>query len=362
MPPNDPATDSHRALPLLRLAEERLRQTEKLAQLGMLTAGVAHDLNNPAAAAARGATELRHAFARLQTAVIPLTQLQLTPERAAALFALAREDRERIARIAMIDPLMRSDMDTAVEEWLDMRQIAPAWELAPGLVSLGYQVPELEQVAHEWGDATGAVLGWIARAQAMVALTREIEESVRRISEIVQALKTYSFLGQGIAHSVDVTDGIESTLVVLRNKLKGGVRIVREFADDLPHVEAYGGELNQVWTNLIDNAADAMQGKGTLTLRARHDGDAVVVEIEDDGPGMPEEVQRNIFTPFFTTKDPGKGTGLGLHISRNVVVDKHAGTIDVASRPGSTRFRIRLPIHLATPAAADATSDGDRSS
>ncbi len=361
MPPNDPPTDSHRALPLLRLAEERLRQMEKLAQLGMLTASVAHELNNPAAAAARGATELRHAFARLQDAFIPLTQLQLTPERASSLLALAHEDRERIERMALIDPLTRSDVETAVEEWLGDRQIDEAWELAPGLVSLGYRVTELEQIASAWGDATGPVLRWIARAQPVLTLAREIEESVRRISEVVLAIKTYSFLGQGQARPVDVTEGIESTLVMMRGKLKEGVRVVREFPPDLPQVEAYGGELNQVWTNLIDNAVDAMRGKGTLGLRARRDGDAVVIEIEDDGPGMSEDVQRSIFTPFFTTKEPGKGTGLGLYTSHNVVVDKHGGSIDVASRPGATRFTVRLPIRLAVPEPSDAASEGDRS-
>jgi signal transduction histidine kinase len=361
MTPNDPPTDSRRALPLLRLAEERLRQTEKLAQLGMLAAGVAHDLKNPAAAASRGASELRSAYFRSQDACGPISQLQLTPERTAALLALAREDRERMTRIAMIDPLTRSDVETEVEAWLNVRHIADSWEVAPSLVSLGYHIAELEQIAGEWGNATGAVLGWIARAQPVLSLAREIEESARRISEIVQALKTHSFLGQAPARPVDVTEGIESTLVLLRSKLRDGIRIVREYAADVPVVEAYGGELNQVWTNLIDNAADAMAGKGTLTLRTRRDGDAVVVEIEDDGPGLPDEIQRSMFTPFVTTKDLGKGTGLGLYTSRNVVVDKHGGSIEVASRPGATRFTVHIPIRRPAPTSPDVTADGDRS-
>jgi signal transduction histidine kinase len=330
----------------LRQTEEALRHAEKMATLGTLAAGVAHELNNPAAAATRGADQLRDAFGKLQEAFVPLTQVRLTTERAAALIELVRQDRERSAHASLIDPLTRSDLEAELEDWLDERDVADSWELAPALVSLGYNTSELEQVAEQWGDNTAAVIAWIARAQPVLALAREIEEATRRISEIVKALKTYSFVGQAPVRSVDVVDGIENTLVMLRNKLKDGVTVRRDYAEHLPGVDAYGAELNQVWTNLIDNAVDAMGGKGTIVVRVRGDGDSVVVEIEDDGPGMPAGVRQRIFDPFFTTKDPGKGTGLGLSTSRNIVVKKHGGTIEVESRPGSTRFIVRLPIRL----------------
>ncbi len=332
---------------LLRTAEEALRQSEKMATLGTLAAGVAHELNNPAAAAARAADQLRAVFAKLQDAFVPLTRVRLSAERQAALLPLVREDRERSAQASYIDPLTRSDRETEVEEWLDAHDVADAWELAPSLVSLGYDTAELERAAAYWGNEAAVVVAWIARAQPVLALAREIEEATRRISEIVKSLKTYSFLGQAPVRLVDVVEGIDSTLVMLRSKLKTGITVEREVDPVLPHIEAYGSELNQVWTNLIDNAVDAMNGRGRLIVRARRDDDHVVVEVEDDGPGMPESVRQCIFDPFFTTKEPGKGTGLGLSTSRNVVVKRHGGSIDVESRPGSTRFIVRLPIHVA---------------
>lgn len=330
----------------LRRAEDALRRTEKMATLGTLAAGIAHELNNPAAAVARGAQQLREAFARLQDAVVPLTRVRLSSERAAALAALVRQDRESSAMASHVDPLTRSDMEADIEAWLEQIGVRDAWELAPALVGLGYDAEELTAIAEEWGEEAPAVIGWIARAQPVLALAREISESAGRISEIVGALKTYSHSGQqSTIRRVRVTDGIESTLVMLRSKLKRGTRVTREFAPDLPEIEAFGSELNQVWTNLIDNAADAAGEDGHLMVRARRDGEAVVVEIADNGPGMPEHVRRSIFEPFFTTKAPGVGTGLGLSTTRTIVL-RHGGTIDVTSRPGCTTFTVRLPLQL----------------
>jgi len=220
-------------------------------------------------------------------------------------------------------------------------------------VSLGYDPRELSRLAGIWSGDTAVVVAWVARAQPVLALAREIGEATRRISDIVKALKSYSFLGEGPVRPVDVTEGMDNTLIMLRSKLRTGITVVREYAPDLPRIDASGSELNQVWTNLIDNAVDAMGERGgRIVVRARRDGDGVVVEIEDDGPGIPESAQAYVFDPFFTTKEPGKGTGLGLSTSRNIVVKKHSGTIEVSSRPGCTRFIVRLPLHL-PPNAVD---------
>ncbi len=343
---------------LLRAAEEALRHSEKMATLGTLAAGVAHELNNPAAAATRGANQLRGAFAKLQDAFVPLSQLHLSSERAAALLALAQQDRESSGRAAHINPLTRSDMESDVETWLEEHGIADAWEIAPAMVSLGYDSEELSRLAEIWGEDVSAIVGWIGRAQPVLAVAREIEEATRRISEIVGALKTYSFLGQTPVRAVDVIEGLDNTLIMMRSKLKEGVTVEREYPPDLPRIQGYGSELNQVWTNIVDNAVDAMGGRGRLVVRARRDGtDTVVVEIEDNGPGMPESVRQRVFDPFFTTKEPGKGTGLGLSTSRNIVVKKHGGTIDVTSRPGCTRFIIRLPLRQDGKTPADAAPE-----
>jgi signal transduction histidine kinase len=187
------------------------------------------------------------------------------------------------------------------------------------------------------------IIDWLSFMYAIYSLVGEIGLATGRISEIVKALKTYTYMDQAPVQPVDVREGLDSTLVILHNKLKEGVAVVRDYADDLPVIQAYASELNQVWTNLIDNAIDAMQGRGTLTIRARREDPWVVVEFEDDGPGIPEEHRSEIFDPFYTTKSPGEGTGLGLNISLNLV-QKHQGQITVTSEPGRTCFAVRLPI------------------
>src|SRR6185295_3394944 len=227
--------------------------------------------------------------------------------------------------------LDRSDREAELEDWLDSHDL-DASALAPALVGLGLTPPALEDLLKTVGeDALEPVLAWAAAVLPVHQLLYEIGQGSARISEIVRALKSYSYLGQAPVQWIDLHEGLDNTLVILRNKLKAGIEVHREYAKDLPSVHAFGSELNQVWTNLLDNAADAMNGKGHLTIRTRRQDPWAVVEIEDDGPGIPAALQSRIFDPFFTTKAPGKGTGLGLSTSYSIVTEKHHGRIDVES-------------------------------
>ncbi|HKJ76849.1 MAG TPA: PAS domain S-box protein, partial [Gammaproteobacteria bacterium] len=320
---------------------------EKMASLGKLSAGMAHELNNPAAAAQRGADQLQAAFEGWQHLQLRMRELTFDAAQSAKTAELDDLARQRARAPAQLSALTRSDREAAVEDWLLDRGPAPDGDLAPALVSLGLDVPDLEALARDFeADQLPVVLDWLGFKFAIYSLVGEIGLSAGRIVELVKALKTYTYMDQAPVQSVDVREGLENTLIILHNKLKRGVTVVRDYAADLPVIEAYASELNQVWTNLIDNAVDAMEGTGTLTVRARREGRWVVVEIEDDGPGIPIEHLSKIFDPFFTTKGPGQGTGLGLNISRNLIVQKHQGHMDVRSEPGRTCFSVRLPMDL----------------
>ncbi len=325
--------------------EMMLRQSEKMATLGTLTAGIAHELNNPAAATRRAAEQLQEMSSRLEAAGRRLRAASLPPAAEETLQSLARRARDRAGVPTDLDALGRSDREAEVEDWLDAHAVENGWELAPALVGQGLDASELSRLASILpGETLSAALGWIASLFPVYALLKEIGEGSARISEIVGALKSYSYLGQAPVQAVDLREGLDNTLVILRGKLKAGISVHREYAADLPRVPAYGSELNQVWTNLIDNASDAMGGKGRITIRTRRQDGWAVVEIEDDGPGIPEEIQPRIFDPFFTTKAPGAGTGLGLSTSYAIVTRKHRGEFRVESRPGMTRFTVRLPL------------------
>ncbi|MGD0006527.1 MAG: ATP-binding protein [Anaerolineaceae bacterium] len=336
----------HTVTQRLRSTELLLRQSEKMAQLGTLTAGIAHELNNPAAAARRGAEQLRRAFAAMQQAQVRLNSLSLSAPQQAALLELDRLAGQRAAQPTGLDSLQRSDQESALEDWLDENAIANGWELAPQLAGLGYSPAELERLAGVFpGHQLAVVLGWLGITFTIYGLLEEIGQGATRISEIVKALKSYVYLDQAPVQAVDLHEGLDNTLVMLRSKLKVGVSVHRQYAADLPLIQAYGSELNQVWTNLIDNAVDAMDGKGEITIRTHQEKGYVVVEVEDNGPGIPETIQSKIFDPFFTTKPVGKGTGLGLNISYNIV-KKHQGEIKVVSHPGMTLFVVTLPLNF----------------
>jgi signal transduction histidine kinase len=329
-------------------AERALRQTEKMATLGTLAAGVAHELNNPAAATRRAAEHLLSAFEALEVAHRELDTLPGSPP-ASLLAELAASAREKSRHPSELDGLARSDAEARVEEWLDRAGVDGGWELAPALTGQGLDGAALDRVVREVGASSlGAVVRWLAAAFRVYALLYEIGQGSRRVSEIVRALKSYSYLGQAPVQAIDIHEGIDDTLVILRNKLKVGIDVQRDYGKDVPRIMAWGSELNQVWTNLIDNAADAMGGSGRLILRTRLAGERVSVEVEDDGPGIPEAVRSRVFDPFFTTKEPGKGTGLGLATTHSIVTERHHGTIALTSVPGRTVFRVELP--LAPPA------------
>lgn len=335
----------------LRNTELTLRHQEKMASLGTLSAGLAHELNNPAAAAQRSSAFLRQALMDWQSLAEPLFQQAARTSQTGWLHSLNAESFQRSAMPTSPDPLERIDRADSIQSWLEAHDIPEAWELAPTLVSSGWDTTSLDEIKSslsnaELGCSLEDIIRYVAASSSLYALVDEVHQSTERISQIVNAVKSYSYLDQAPIQEVDVHDGLENTLVILQHKLKQGVVIRREYSHDLPRIEAFGSELNQVWTNIIDNAVDAMQGKGELTLRTYSKDDNVVVEIGDNGPGIPADIQPRIFDAFFTTKPPGSGSGLGLHTSYNIVVHRHKGLIQVKSQPGGTCFQVTLPVHM----------------
>ena len=326
--------------------EAMLRQSERLATLGRLSAGMAHELNNPTAVARQGAEQLRISIARLERAQFALGATDLSAEQQTLVAQLEVEAQERAKKPSELDPVERSDLEEEVEAWLEGKGIEDSWEYASNLVSMGLCAAELEELTSNFDtQTTPIVIDFFGSQFAAYTLLEEIGHGARRIAEIVKALKGYSYMDQAPIQSVDVREGLNDTLVMLSSKLRRGIHVELDFAPDLPPIQGSGSELNQVWTNLIDNAIGAMGGEGTLRLEAHHEDGWVVVAVTDSGPGIPADSLEKIFDPFFTTKAPGEGTGLGLNISHGIVVEKHRGQIAVESTPGETRFTVKLPTH-----------------
>ncbi len=359
-------------------AQEAIGQRERLLALGSLSAGLTHELNNPASAAVRATAALRERVAGMRRKLGLIAGSPHPPMALAALMGLQEEAAERVAKAPSLSPLEASDREDALTDWLDEHGVTGGWELAPAFVQAGLDTAWLDQVAatmaeapqtckvaggpaaasepaqgagtggreaaEPTGEALEGALRWLGYTVETELLMNEIADSVTRISSLVDASKQYSQLDRAPYQVVDVHELLDSTLAMLAGKIGDGVTVVKDYDLGLPRIPAYPSELNQVWTNLIDNAVSAMDGHGTLTVRTAVDADCLVVEFADTGPGIPDEFRDRIFEPFFTTKPVGQGTGLGLDISWRIVVNRHHGDLRAESVPGNTRLQVRLPL------------------
>jgi len=325
--------------------QQTVGQRERLLALGSLTAGLTHELNNPAAAAVRATSSLRDRVAGMRHKLSMIASGTFDRDCLETLVPLQEEAAERVTKATELSPMEASDREDVVGDWLESHGIAGGWDLAPTFVQAGLDSGWLDQVAAVVQDGTlESSIRWLNYTVETELLMNEIEDSTNRISSLVNAARQYSQLDRAPFQVVDVHELLKSTLMMLGGKLGDDVKVVKDFDRSLPPIPAYPAELNQVWTNLIDNAVSAMGGHGTLTVRTARDDDMVLVEIGDTGPGVPREIQRRIFEPFFTTKPVGEGTGLGLDISWRIVVGRHHGDLKVESEPGNTRFQVRLPL------------------
>jgi signal transduction histidine kinase len=338
---------------LVGMMSDRIRETtrleqqqDRLASLGKLSAGLAHELNNPASAAKRAAGQLRHMLTKIRNASLELGKRVLSPAQKAEIEKLEASFTQDVVPP---DALTINDLEDQIDSLLRSHGQNDLWMLAAGLARRNIKPEVVESLfSNLEADTARAALVRIAASVEVASLVHEIESSTSRISDLVGAIKEYTYMDQSPVQNVDVVKSLETTLTILNHKLKRGVQVQRDYQPIPLLVNSFGSELNQVWTNLIDNAIDAMHGKGELRVRTYRDDGSVVVEIGDNGPGIPAEVQPHIFEPFFTTKGVGEGTGLGLDTVQRIV-KKHRGNIQVNSKPGDTRFQIWLPVAETSP-------------
>ncbi|OLT29302.1 histidine kinase [Nocardiopsis sp. CNR-923] len=326
-------------------SQQKVNERERLLALGSLSAGLTHELNNPAAAAVRATSALRERVAGMRHKLAKLTAGPYSRQTLDVLVDIQERTAERVSKAEPLGALEAADREDALADWLDEHGITGGWDLAATFVQAGLDADWLDQVAAAIDEqALEGAVRWLGYTVETELLMNEIEDSTARISHLVDTAKQYSQLDRAPFQVTDVHELLDSTLVMLSGKIGAGVRVVRDYDRNLPRIPAYPGELNQVWTNLVDNAVSAMGGEGTLTVRTERDGEQLMVEFGDTGTGVDPEIRDRIFVPFFTTKPVGEGTGLGLDISWRIVVNKHHGSLQVQSVPGDTRFQVRLPL------------------
>jgi signal transduction histidine kinase len=319
----------HWVMARLTQNESLLHQQEKMAALGTMSAGLAHELNNPAAAAQRSASQLREAQSKWLSLTHQIEQVAFQEHQTDWFNEFMQETSHRFGSPLKLDALEKIDLVDGLQAWLETAGIGSAWELAPAMVNFGWKVDSLERFKRDLSPALFSLsMQWLGTGCLVMGLLSEVLQTTERISQIVRAVKSYTYLDQAPLLEVDVHEGLENTLLIMQHKLKKG------------------SELNQVWTNIIDNAIDALDGQGEIKIKTYQEDHRVIVEISDNGPGIPEEIQPRIFEPFFTTKAPGQGTGLGLHISHDIIANRHHGQLLVESKPGETKFRAILPKHI----------------
>jgi signal transduction histidine kinase len=318
---------------------------ERLAALGVMAAGLAHELNNPAAAAKRAAAEMAEALDVLGSTIGHFVDSGVEREEAQKLVGLQREAMAQAAGRTPLDALDAADAEDELQEVLEDMGVAEPWRLTEPLAAAGLDRAWVERVHELAGDATDAALAWVAASVTTRGLAAELADSAERMSRLVGAVKSYAYMDRGDVVEADIHEGLETTLVLMGHKLKHTtIEVERDYDRTLPPLLIRGSEMNQVWTNLIDNAIDAMGKTGTLTLTTRRDGNCAVVEVADSGPGVPDAERERVFEPFFTTKPVGSGTGLGLDTARRIVEERHRGSLSLESQPGRTVFSVWLPL------------------
>jgi signal transduction histidine kinase len=332
--------------PVTRRITQREANRDRLAALGTMSAGLAHELNNPASAAKRAASDLADALDVLTGTVGMLVEAGIEREQAAELVALQREAAATCAGGESLSGLDAADAEDALSDALSAAGVEDPWRIADTLVTAGIDPPFVARVAETAGPATAATLRWIAASLGARQLSAELRESTDRMGQLVKAIKTYAYMDRGEVVQVDVREGLDSTLILLKHKLKHTqIEVERNYDPTLGRLTVHGAELNQVWTNLLDNAIDALGESGHITITTRADGDCAEIDIADDGPGIPADIRDRVFDPFFTTKEVGSGTGLGLDTARRILAERHHGSLTLESRPGQTVFRARLPVN-----------------
>jgi signal transduction histidine kinase len=334
--------------PVLLRISQRQQQHERLESLGTMAAGLAHELNNPASAARRTASDLADALGVLSRAIGVFVEAGIEREGAKRLVELQTAALQRCAAQTALSGLDAADREDELTDQLSALGVPEAWTLSPPLAAAGIDRSYIEEVVAAAGDYAVPTLRWITASLSARQLAGELRDSTDQMSHLVKAIKAYAYMDRGDVVQVDLREGLETTVTILGHKLKHtAIEVKRDYDPSLGKVTVLGAELNQVWTNLLDNAIDALGDSGTITITTRADGDCAEVDIADDGPGIPDDIRRRVFDPFFTTKDVGKGTGLGLDTARRIVVDRHNGNLTLDSEPGRTVFRVRMPINAA---------------